>query len=271
MNKRFCLILLVLVVFGFASVAIAFEAPKAAGLKVKTEAVQTPAPAEVESEKPLTKTEEPPVVEKAPAKEAPAKEAPAKESVLEKSIIHDDQLEEAVQGDAHAEAAGEHHGPVFEPIKFGIGIFNFALFIFLIVKFGGKGIAGYYKTRAQTQMEAVREAEQILSETRAIFTEIIERKGNLEQETRKLIEDARRRAEQQAVEIVEAATTKAQNMIADGKRMIDTELEMAIARLRSDLVDHAISVAETGIAQKLNEDGQKALVENFMSNMEDVH
>lgn len=168
-------------------------------------------------------------------------------------------------------ASGGEHGAHFDVPQFVAGIINFAIFIYLVIRFGGKGISSYYKSRAETQMVAVREAEKLLGEAQKIFDEVTKRKDNLEQETLQMVEGAKRRVQEQSEEILVGAKAQAERIVEDAKRTIDGEIGQATNRLRAQLVEHALKVAESSIDQSLDDDGQKQLVEHFMSKMEDLH
>ena len=168
-----------------------------------------------------------------------------------------------------ATSGGE--GESFDLPQFIAGIINFAIFLYLIVRFGGKGISDYYKNRAETQMTAVREAEKILVEAQGIFSKAKNRKSNLEQETLQMVEGAKRRAIEQSEEILAAAKAQAERIVEDAKRTIECEIGKATNQLRAQLVEHALKVAEQSIEQNLDEAGQKKLIEQFMSKMEDLN
>ncbi len=167
--------------------------------------------------------------------------------------------------------ASEGHGAEFNLTQMIAAVINFAIFAFIIVFFGRKGIASFYKNRAETQMAAVKEAEALLTEASAIFEKIKKQKDSLDQDTREMVEAAKKRAEQQGVEIVQAAKNQAEKMVADAKRTIDTEIDTAKMRLREELVNEAVKVAENDLSGRLDENGQKQLVDQFMTKMEDLN
>lgn len=165
--------------------------------------------------------------------------------------------------------ASEGHGAEFDLKQMIAAVINFAVFVFIIVYFGRKGIASFYKNRAEAQMAAVHEAEQLLIQVSDIHGKIKQQCDNLDQETREMVEAAKQRAEQQSAEIVEAARKQAERMIDDARRTIDTEIAAAKVKLREELVNEAVKVAERDLSGRLDESGQERLVEQFMTKMED--
>ncbi len=163
-----------------------------------------------------------------------------------------------------------------EPAPFNLtqmiaAVVNFAIFLFIIVHFGRKGIASFYQNRAETQLAAVRQAEELLKQAAEIHDKIKVQRDNLDQETREMVQAAKARAEQQGAEIVEAAKNQAERMIGDAKRTIDTEIASAKVKLREELVSEAVKFAESDLSGRLDENGQKKLVDQFMTKMEDLN
>jgi F-type H+-transporting ATPase subunit b len=167
--------------------------------------------------------------------------------------------------------ASEGHGAKFNLTEMIAAVANFAIFAFIVVYFGRKGIASFYKNRAETQMAAVKEAEALLQEASAIHEKIKKQRDNLDQETKEMVEAAKQRAAQQGAEIVETAKKQAERMVADARRTIDTEIDAAKTRLREELVNEAVKVAENDLTGRLDENGQKKLVDQFMTKMEDLN
>ena len=94
------------------------------------------------------------------------------------------------------------------------------------------------------------------------------RQDRLEAEISRIIQGARRRAEQQADQVLEAARVQSERMGADAKRTIENELASARARLRAEMVARTLAHAQKDVAGRLDEAGQRALVERFLSDME---
>lgn len=170
---------------------------------------------------------------------------------------------------ATAFASGGEGGH-FDFWQFAAGIINFAIFIYLIVRFAGPSLKNFYKTRAEDQLLAVREAEALIKEARCLFEETKTRKDNLEAETQKMIGDARKLADKQAKEVLDAARACAVRMMEDAKRSIELEADQTIERLKAELVETAISVAEKSVKDKLKAKEQMQLVKQFMTKMEDL-
>lgn len=171
---------------------------------------------------------------------------------------------------APAVAGGGGAPAKFDAMQFITALINFAIFIWLIVKFGGPGIKAFYKGRADEQLAAVKEAEDLITQTRALHDEITERKNNLAAETAKMVEDAKRRAQEQADEILAAASEQAEKIVEDAKRTITTEFEASVKNLKSQMVGFALETAEATVSKKLDNKGQKQLFDKFMNKLEDL-
>ena len=165
-------------------------------------------------------------------------------------------------------ALASEHGAQFKLLDFIGAVFNFAIFLFILIWFGKKGIQSYYKDRAETQLAAVKEAEQALEDVKEIHEQLEERRLHLKEETEDLIENAKRRAGLQAEEILAAARRQAERIVDDAKRTVESEIDQAKKRLRAELVDIALQVAEDQIQGRLDDSKQRQIIEQFVSGME---
>lgn len=230
-----------------------------------------------------------PVTPQVPEGETPIVEPEAKQPIVEEKPIAlpkteaESHPEETAAKDAHgaathevpgehgeAEAHGGGHAAPFKPLEFAAGIVNFIIFMYLLIRFGGKGIASYFKNRAAIQMAAVSEAQALLGEAKAIFDEIKGRKDSLDAEVRDMLDSGKNRATEQAAQIIAAAKSQAERMVEDAKRTIAGEMAKARSDLREHLVNEALAIAEKGVKSGIGAKGQKQLVEQFMSKMEDL-
>ncbi len=166
--------------------------------------------------------------------------------------------------------ASSGHGAKFDFWEFAAGIINFALFIYIIVRFGGPGIKSFYKTRADSQLAAVKEAEELIQKAQALFEQVSLRQKNLDDETQKMIDDAKNHAARQAEELIEAAKEKSLKLVNDAKTSIALEADQTIDGLRGELVKIAVDIAERSVKERIQDKEQKRFVKEFMTRMEDL-
>jgi F-type H+-transporting ATPase subunit b len=167
-------------------------------------------------------------------------------------------------------ASDDGHAAEFKSGEFIAGIINFAIFVFILIKFGGKPISAFFKERADTQMAAVKEAELILAEARGLYEDVKKRKDRLNDESERIVQGARDRAEQQSKEILEAAKNSADRLLEDAKQTVTIELAEAKAKLSEQLVEQAIGIARNTVSTKLDDSGRSRMVDEFVAKMEGI-
>jgi len=168
--------------------------------------------------------------------------------------------------------AAEESGSFFETyrtaIEVGVSIINFAVFAYLIVRFGGPAIKHSFANKAREYQEKVREANVLLAEAQRLHAEWSARRQGLEDEARRIQDDARRLAEAQAVEILENARVQSARMVADAERTVTSELMLAKDELRRELVNALVDKAEEKLTARLAPSHQRALIDEAMHKLE---
>ena len=86
-------------------------------------------------------------------------------------------------------------------------------------------------------------------------------------EAQKLIADGRATAETMRAELLEATKAQQAEMLERARREIETEKTKAIADLRREAVDLALSAAGKVIEQKLDAAGDRQLVERYLAGL----
>jgi F-type H+-transporting ATPase subunit b len=84
------------------------------------------------------------------------------------------------------------------------------------------------------------------------------------------IEEAVAEGERIAKEIIQRARFEAEKAGVNAREMINGELKKAREDLRKDIVDLTIAVAEKVIAEKITDDDDRKLVEDFLKKAETV-
>tara|TARA_B100001248_G_scaffold262718_2_gene261469 strand:+ start:14547 stop:15080 length:534 start_codon:yes stop_codon:yes gene_type:complete len=146
-------------------------------------------------------------------------------------------------------------------------VLNFSLYLLLLFFLLRNKVKSYYNNRQAAYQEAVekaaalkREAEQNQKEIQAKIDDI---KNNFEN----MIDKAVVKAEANRVEIVDTAKRNAANLKAETEKTYRSQVNDAIQKLKSDLLDASISNAEEMIQSKMqrqdHENIQEHLVKSF--------
>lgn len=144
-------------------------------------------------------------------------------------------------------------------------VINFAIFVYLIVRFAGPAIDGFFHARAsQIRSElgrseaALRDAEQAASTAR-------ERLAALEGEKERLRNELQRESEREAARIGELAHAAAQRIRRDGELMAQATAERARRQLRARLGAAAVAAAGDLIRADFETSDQVRLINNFLA------
>ncbi len=111
--------------------------------------------------------------------------------------------------------------------------------------------------QAQKQRE---EAEQLLQKHRELM-------ANTESEAQRLLKESRELAEQRRQELLKQAREESQKVVEQAKKEIEQEKENALISLRTEIADLAVNAAEKIIMHNLDEEKQKAIVNEYIKSL----
>ena len=148
------------------------------------------------------------------------------------------------------------------------GIINLAIFLFIIIKFGGSHIQNFFATRRDTFLANMNAAQTAREEAEARLAELNAKLDNLERERQSLLDEYHAHGEREKQRIVETAKRQVEKMRADAQATIDQEVKKAVAMLEEQAVDLAVEMARKKAVESLDEDRQKKLFERYVSDLE---
>jgi F-type H+-transporting ATPase subunit b len=140
---------------------------------------------------------------------------------------------------------------------------NFAILVFLIVKYGGKPIAGVFRARAEEISRAVNAAQTALAEAQRTLDAARE----LEAQERAILENvaagARTLATSLAADIDKEAKAEAERVKAAARAEIERERHSLLSELRASLLKDAFAEAERRIRRSLSAEDHRELFDAF--------
>lgn len=149
-------------------------------------------------------------------------------------------------------------------------LINFAILVFLIVKFGGKPIVNAFKARQEEVARAVETAEKALAEAQ----KTLEEARALEADEHRILENvgagARTLASSLAEDIDREAKAEAEHIKASAKAEIDRERHALLSEARAMLLREAFELAERRIRDGMTPEDQHALFREFASKAREV-
>ncbi len=150
-----------------------------------------------------------------------------------------------------------------------VQIVSFLILVWILRKFAWKPLMNMMEKRRQFIEENLANAERERSEAARIRQEYQEEMLKARQEAKNIVEKAIKESEQRAAEILAEARKENERLKAAALSDIEREREKAVADLRLQVVDMSIAVAEKIIQQKLDMQGQEALIEQIIQEVGD--
>jgi F-type H+-transporting ATPase subunit b len=154
--------------------------------------------------------------------------------------------------------------------NFGLTLWTFvlfALFAFVLTKFGWKPLLTMIEERENGIREAVAGAEKARADAQALLArheEMIREAGRQREE---VIKSALAEAERLKADLAEKARTEAAGMISRAQQQIEREKNLAIRELRLQVADLAVEAASRIVQSSLTPEAQKKLVHEFIDSL----
>lgn len=146
-------------------------------------------------------------------------------------------------------------------------IINFGLFLFLLIKFGGKSIIKAINSREDTIQKQIDDAQNANSEALKLLQESKAKIENAQQEVVQIIQKGKDQAEANLRKNLEEADKIKQNKIEEATKEIERAKDLALNQLRTEVADMVVNATEKIINEKLDKDKDLKLVEKFIDNL----
>lgn len=196
---------------------------------------------------------------------------------------------EQAHGGAHGDSHGAAHGPEAinwtefggtradhagnrkpNPPPFIATLINFALLAAILYFAVKRSINPSLATRRAAVEAEIAEAQRQLADAEAQLREYKEKLEQSKEEFAKIREDLVTAGEAEAKKILEEARAKADRMTAEGQALIEQEVRNLRADLVREAVEAAVKSAEATVKQSVNGQDQTRLADEFLSNLERV-
>ncbi len=166
--------------------------------------------------------------------------------------------------DAHAAAAGGE-GFFANPLGgFLAHLINFAILLFILVKYAGPYLRDYLATRRATLERTLTEAAALKADAKARAREYEARLALVEAETARIREEYRVDGEVERARILAEAERAAERLRRQAETTVEQELAKARAALREEAARLATELAEQMLRRELTPADQSRLVQEFV-------
>jgi F-type H+-transporting ATPase subunit b len=143
-------------------------------------------------------------------------------------------------------------------------VINFAVLIWLIVKFGAKPIGSGLAGRQRRIKEDLAELEQRKTEAERSYREFESKLANVEKDIDTIVERAVAQAEIEKTKIIEKAEKAAEDIKRQAELAVQQEIMQANRTLKNQIAEQAAVMAEELIVKNLTKEDQVAIVEDYL-------
>ena len=152
----------------------------------------------------------------------------------------------------------------------GLMFWTFVIFVsllFILSKYAFKPITAAVEAREAALREAIETAKRDRDEAALLVQQHRAKIEEARGEAQRFITEARAAGEKVKSHMLEETKTQQQEMLDRARREIDAERDRAIAQLRREAVELAISGAEKVIERNLDTDANRKIVETFLASI----
>jgi F-type H+-transporting ATPase subunit b len=147
-------------------------------------------------------------------------------------------------------------------------ILNFAILIFILVKFLNKPLKDYLRQRKELIQKSIKEAQEAKEIAMKALAEVEERLKVKDKEIEEIILSAKGSGERERQRLIEEGEKLKVKILEQAKTNIDYELKKAKEAIQSEAADAAIQLAEEKIKAKLTKDDQERLLKESLKLLE---
>lgn len=149
-------------------------------------------------------------------------------------------------------------------------VLSFFLLLFLLRIFAWKKILGLLDQRKERISAQLGEIENIKFEIANLKADYESKISNIASQAQERIDQAVEQAKLVTAQMRKKAHEEAQDIITDARQQVKYEVSKVQEQLKERIVDIALGAARSVIQEKLTEDGNRRIVENFIQEIEKV-
>jgi len=158
---------------------------------------------------------------------------------------------------------GEHHG--LNWMDFLFRIINFIIFIAIIYKFAGKGIAGFFRGRREQIETQLNDFSARREEAEKRLRGVEQSIANIEKERAQILADFRSQGEALKASIIAKAHEAAEKIKAQAEMTAAQERKAAQEKIRAEMAEMIVEAAEKILAEKLTADDHEKLISEYLT------
>ncbi|BCB96954.1 ATP synthase subunit b [Dissulfurispira thermophila] len=160
-----------------------------------------------------------------------------------------------------AEAGGEHGGSIMEWVW---RIVNFAILVFILVKFLNKPLKNYLQQRKELIEKSIKEAQEAKELAMKALREVEERLKVKDKEVEDIISSAKVSGEKEKERLIQEGERLKVKILEQAKTNIEYEVKKAKEAIKAEAVDAAMQLAEEKIKAKITKDDHEKLFQESL-------
>ena len=169
-------------------------------------------------------------------------------------------------GSAFAVGGGEH--PPITWKDWVWPVINFSILAFVLVYFARKPVREFFKNRTALIEKSLKEASEARELANKSLEEVQKRLKEADKEVNEILESSRKSGEREKEELIAQGESLKKKMIEQAKANIEFELEKAKKLLKSEAALMALEMAEKQIKEKLDNNEQAKLIDEYIGKLE---
>lgn len=182
--------------------------------------------------------------------------------------------QEASHGNAGAEA-GEGNGAKDRSADLKDLLYryiNFALLVIILVWALKKAnVKDFFSARTREIQQRLEDLKREKEEAQEKYRDIEQRLKDFEEEKKRILAQYRQEGEAEKQKIIAEAEDRVQQILKQAEMTIQQETESAKSRLKQEMVEIAAQKAEEIIAERITEEDQDSLVNDFIERVGKIH
>lgn len=168
-------------------------------------------------------------------------------------------------------AVAEEAGGAIFSLNIGLVIWTWVLFLLTLWILAWKVfplIAGGLEERQRKIQQAIDTAREDRDEARRLVEEQTRELSRARQEAQRLLDETREAAGRLRQELVVAAEAEKSDILERARREMDRERQRVLEQLREETVDISLAAAERLIKARLDSEGNRRLVREYIGSLE---
>ncbi len=144
-------------------------------------------------------------------------------------------------------------------------VLNFAVLLFILIKFGAKPIGSALSGRKKQIQEEIEDLDNKRNEAEKTYKDFETKLAGIEGEIGTIVEKAIAQAEVEKVKIIESAHQAADDIKRQAEMAIQNEIVSVRRELKNDIADQATAAAEEIIIKNLKPKDQNKIIEDYLN------